>query len=295
MEPQTEITPRDQTRPMSSFGPPASDVAPGNSFADLPDAKRDAAPEPDPEPAAEPEPKPSPAANASPPPVPQNVGQQVAEALDLIDRRRRDEWIQQQQQQAYNQQMQTAWEPPPIPENMDEYLADGGKMRELLTRQAESARTAIAAAVAPLASQVQGMNGALTVAYQRLHAAEWERAARIATERGIDDPNRFYGAVDAALRANPNNYWDLATNGQAMAKAIELVATQGEPQDRPMRPFASATTGGQRNVGRRDDGDGLSQHDREALAKVEQLMGIKIDKQGRRDYAETMRRRNGGR
>lgn len=304
--PEPQVTERDQTRPLGSFDGDSRTVAPGMSFADMPSASPiprretkfddglDADVDPELDPEREPESTPAKTAApepAEPPANAGNVGAAVVQALDLIERRRTAAESQAAARAASDERMRQQWEPSALPENMDEYLADGGKMRDLLQRLSVEDRQAVAAVVQPLANEVAANKAALTVMYQTTHRREWEAAVRKAEERGISDPNRLYGAVNTILQANPQTYWEQATNSDVMAKAMELIEQEnGTPRNKPRKPFQSAErSGGERNSRSAREGNEPRFTDRQKnmILKVQKSMGVTFGKDQLAELAET--------
>jgi hypothetical protein len=281
-------TPQDQTRPLPAYGN-ENEVAPGMSFAEMPgneeELEEDRQEREEQKPAKE---APTPAQPPPPPVGAADIGNAVAQAFDIAERRRYAEALSAQQRQDSDEEMRRAWEPEPMPDDdqVAEILSDPKKFKEFVAGRDNGARVAISAAVQPLLNDVAGMRGAMTTLYQNQHIEAWNQVRRQAAELGIENPDRFYGPLHKVLEQDPATYWQRFTSPATMLKAVEFMARSAEPEDRPMQPFRSSnrSAGGERNAPRSDAPVRLSHEHNQIIADVEKKMKVKFSDKDRREF-----------
>lgn len=295
-----EFTPQDATRPIA-------DTPRGNSFADMPEGNKGSPFGPDvrmiefeeDQPQVEPEPQaPERQVQQSAPQPQPNVAQELAQALYANEEARRQREAQEASTRAYNQRMDQALTPPPMPSNMEEVMADPEKFRAFMEERDAYTQRAALTASGPAAAVVQNLQAelasnraALQGVYQQQKDSAWREARETLIDAGIEDPDAYYGHLETALRQNPNDYWNLSRNPEALVKGVGIIHQDMTGKAiNPTRPFRGGRGGGRPN-GRTQGGEvNLSAGAQAALAKAESVLKVKFGAAERREFAERIGR-----
>lgn len=200
------------------------------SFADLPDPLN-------PEPEAPETPPQETAASAAPGtqyiPFPVPVATQPTYNPNEADAdflRRMSMWEAEKDRVETSRRMAEAWRqantPPPLPEDPDELLTDGQKLRKALADRDRWVMDAMRTNFGPVVQRMQGMEQEL--AESRAIRAEYAlRDARAAlASQGVREDMNVWNQVESLLRSNPETYWKLRSSPDALRTAYTVVSQQ---------------------------------------------------------------------
>lgn len=226
-----------------------------------------------PEAESAPEPAPVPASA-----TPQDTAAAVAAALRAV----RDEEFRSRQAQEAARQAAQAWEPPQIPDDVEEMLADPAKTREVLVGLREHARgigAAVMAQVAPLHNEINTL---------RIKEAKrsWTEARRTLIREGMPaaEADAMAGKIEGALQQinDPGVYWQVWTDPERLVQASKMIQAQSPKSGR--RPASIGVSGG-------GQGDSFASGPKHpAIARVEAMLGTKLSK----DRVQSFMRESGG-
>ena len=221
-----------------------NDIVTGSTFADLPDVRMNANGEqyvavpPAPEPTV-----PDQAAQPAPQMIPVPVPVPAAQESDADFLRKLTLARQADEEAKASARQQEFWKrvgtPPALPDDDDE-LADPKKVREVIKRTQDWAKDLVAENARVLGSTIQELNQEAQAS--RINRAEMaaDRARYALIQQGIQDVDAYWQPVEEMLRRNPQTYWQIRTNPQAMESAVKIVRDHmvRSGQAIPMQPPA---------------------------------------------------------
>lgn len=249
------------------------------SFDEMPDPQN---PAPEPEETTEAAATSEPQVQQVPYPVPVPVQDPNANAFA--------QWQAAQERQAYERQNAEYWNqvltPPAIPDDPDDLLTDGEKLKKTLQDTQAWARNAVGALLAPQQQRIAQLEGTLYASTVRHAEYAFDKARARLHQEGIPEDPNVWQQVERLMQGNPQTYWQLRTDANTMAKAYKMVrdemTSQGysAPVAQAQRPPATAAGTGfaPRNV------PGAPIELDEHLAKVQAKLGIRFTAEDLKDY-----------
>lgn len=273
--------PGEDSHPLSSPDP----IVGGTDPADRPDlfAKEE-------EKKKEPEPAPP----AQPQIQPGHTVQDLTQALVMAEQERARQAAQRQEWEQTQERLRKELTPPQLPtteEEMEKLTLEGPLLRKKFEEVIDWTNKA-------LKFQAETLHQQFARDLAQAQAPLWEdrreRALRSAAEAlsqsGFSDSESIVMDLENRLRANPQNYWDLVTDPQALVRGGRMIAEEAgiQPQ-RPIGNLAPRGPSGMRYTpGQPSSAGGGEVPNDVHLARAEKLLGVKIRPEYRQRYGNAV-------